>query len=66
MKRLLVTLKIIVAALVILFGLGVLLTLLKPIAESMSPNESSILALLFLALAIFVIIKVAKRILIRG
>lgn len=54
------------AALVILFGLGVLLTLLKPFAGSMSPYGSSIATLLFLALAIFVIIKVARNIIIRG
>jgi len=66
MWRLIVTLKIAGAALVILFGLGVLSTLLKPISESMSPNASLAVALLSLALAFFMIFKIAKRILIRG
>lgn len=63
MKWLVIIFKIILAAVVIFFGLGLLLTLFKPVYEGVGNEASFVLAGLSLVLAIYLFVKVVKRIL---
>lgn len=63
MKWLIIVFKLIFAAIAIFFGLGLLLTLLKPLHESLDNEASLFFAVISLIAAIYLFAKVSRKIL---